>query len=163
MNNLSAGSTRFQVSRRMVQSLTISALSTIGLLGGMVPGLVGSSHQIRFASPAAYAQGESVFTRYVRAAYEIETKLRLPMMTQVKQITGGNVPDNVCSPDGIQRVQAEVRGQVQGICRTFRAQAAEVVKRNSLTDQQFNEQQQQAQNPGFQKRIEEEVRRLNLQ
>lgn len=145
----------------VARSFTIGMLSVLGLVSGL-PGLSG---QLSLKpNLAAYAQsGEPEFTRYVRAAVEIE-KLRQSLMTQAKRITGGNIPRDVCSPGGISQVQAAVRGNVQDICNTFQTQASAILRNKyDLSDERFNYYQQQADKPEMQQRITQELKRLRIQ
>jgi hypothetical protein len=148
-----------QMQRVLTQSLLLGSLSSIAVLCGWAPNLPGQT-----ANPfdsAAYAQ-ESPFTRYVRAAVDIE-KTRQRLLDQVKQLTGGNVPSNVCHSENVEKINPGVRDQVKGICDTFSAQAGQIVARNGLNRSEFNQFQRQAQqDAGVRAQIEAEIRRLGL-
>ena len=102
----------------LARSLTLGTLSALGVLLGLTPNLSGQTAHL-FDS-AAYAQSqEPTFTRYVRAAYELEITRR-PLDEEVKKLTGGNAPSNVCSK--VDQVQANVRDRVRDICAGFAAQ-----------------------------------------
>lgn len=107
---------------------------------------------------AVYAQ-ESSFTRYVRAAFDIE-KTRQGLLEQMKQLTGGNVPNNVCQ--NVDQMNPGIREQAKTICNTFAAQAKQIVARNGLKPEEFNKYQRQAQEAAMRSQIEAEVRRLGL-
>jgi hypothetical protein len=149
-----------QLNRVLARSLTIATLSTLGLLAGVAPNLSGpSSHRFDLA---VYAQEESAFTRYVRAAFEIE-KTRRSLLDQVKQLTGGNVPSNVCQSSSLAQVPSNVRDQVKGICNNFTGQAKSIVQdKYKLSRDEFNNFQKQSQNPDMKSRIETEIRNLKL-
>lgn len=142
----------------LTHSLLVGSLSTIAVLCGWTPSF--SGHTASFDS-AAYAQ-ESPFTRYVRAAVEIE-KRRQPLLDQVKQLTGGSVPSNVCHPDNIEKTNPGIRDQVKSICDTFAAQAGQIVARNGLKREEFNQFQKKAQqDAGVRSQIKNEIQRLGL-
>jgi hypothetical protein len=110
-------------------------------------------------SGMALAQSEDGFTRYVRAAFEIE-KQRRQMMRQVKESTGGNVPGNVCSNLG--QVGESVRGQVQGVCGEFARFAGAAVKKHGLSKDEFNKYQSQMGNPDTMKAVNAKIQELGL-
>ncbi|WP_238392916.1 DUF4168 domain-containing protein [Myxacorys almedinensis] len=152
----------FSLSARMQQllahSLLVGSLSSIALLCGWTPTF--SGHSASFDS-AAFAQ-EPPFTRYVRAAVEIE-KTRQRLLDQVKQLTGGSVPSNVCHSDNIEKINSGIRDQVKGICDTFAAQAGQIVARNGLKREEFNQFQMKAQqDSGVRSQIKTEIQRLGL-
>ncbi|KAM3115927.1 DUF4168 domain-containing protein [Phormidesmis sp. 146-33] len=150
----------FQLNRVLARSLTIATLSTLGLLTGVAPNLSGQPTQL--FDIAVHAQEESTFTRYVKAAFEIE-KMRRSLLDQVKQLTGGNVPSNVCQSSSLAQVSSNVRDQVKGICDNFSAQAKSIVQdKYKLSRDEFNSFQRQSQNPEMKSRIEAEIRNLNL-
>jgi Domain of unknown function (DUF4168) len=137
-----------------IRTLALTTLSSLSLLVGVMTPLAG------FAPPAAMAQEESAFTRYVRAAYDIE-KQRRQLMSQVKQMTGGNVPKDVCQ-SGLGQLPENVRTSVQGNCSNFTGFASTTVKKYNLRSDEFNKYQQQSRDPNFQKQINDEIHRLNL-
>lgn len=102
---------------------------------------------------------EDEFTRYVRAAFEIE-KQRRQMMRQVKESTGGNVPGNVCSNLG--QVNEGVRGQVQNVCGEFARFAGNAVKKHGLSRDAFNKYQSQAGNSEMMKSVNSKIQELGL-
>lgn len=144
---------------RLGRSLALGVFATLSLFTvAPIPG------QTSLLGSVAYAQAEeSAFTRYVRAAFEIE-KTRRSLLEQVKQLTGGNVPNNVCQSSSIAQIQPNVRDQVKGICDNFAAQALSIVREKyKLNREEFNRFQRQSQDPKRQAQIEEEIRRLRLQ
>lgn len=148
-----------QIHRVLNRSMLLGALSSIAVLAGWTPNF---SEQSKMFDAAAYAQDQpTAFTRYVRAAVEIE-RTRQRLLDQVKQLTGGNVPNNVCQPGNIAQLNEGVRGQVKQICDSFSAQAVQIVTRNGLSREEFNRYQKQAQQPSMRSQIEAEIRRLQL-
>ncbi len=129
-----------RLNKMLTRSLVLGTLSTFGLLSGFTPNLSGQTSHL-FDS-AAYAQSqESVFTRYVRAAYELEITRR-PLGEEVKRLTGGNAPSNVCSK--VDQVQADVRDRVREICTGFAAQRKAIVyDKYKLSQDEFNGFQRQ--------------------
>ncbi|NJR49944.1 MAG: hypothetical protein HC780_10615 [Leptolyngbyaceae cyanobacterium CSU_1_3] len=76
-------------------------------------------------------------------------------------MTGGNVPNNVCS--SISQVPSNVRDQVKGICDNFASQSMSIARdKYKLSRDEFNNFQRQSQNPEMRSRIEAEIRNLNL-
>jgi hypothetical protein len=142
--------------RALARALTLTTLSSLSLLAGVIMPLNGLAPH----SDVAMAQEEPAFTRYVRAAYDIE-KQRRQLMSQVKQMTGGNVPKDVCQ-SGLGQLPENVRISVQGNCSNFTGFAGTTVKKYNLRSDEFNKYQQQSRDPGFQKQINDEIRRLNL-
>lgn len=145
----------------LLQCCAVVALATTSLVSGWTPDRL-FSHT---TSPQlAYAQ-ESSFTRYVRAIFEIE-QARRSLMSQVKQMTGGNLPDNVCDA-GFVKLQGQFQGPVRDICNRFNDAAGRIVSKYNITSE-FNGFQQQAMSSDrkvkreMQKRISDEMRRLNL-
>jgi hypothetical protein len=126
----------------------------VGVTG---PGLL--RHPETIAVAQEQPPQDSEFNRYVRAAFEIETKRR-QMMGQVKQITGGNVPNNVCA--SLDQVAANIRGQVQEICQSFATFASSAVKRNGLSSAQFNQYQRQMNDPEMVKQVNSAIQQMGL-
>lgn len=161
MNSALRLSTRFN--KMLARSLALGTLSTLGLLSGFTPNLSGQTSHL-FDS-AAYAQSpESVFTRYARAAYELEITRR-PLDEEVKRLTGGNAPSNVCSK--VDQVQANVRDRVRDICATFAAQRKAIVyDKYKLSQDEFNGFQRQMIDPATRSemgaKVNEELKRLKL-
>jgi Domain of unknown function (DUF4168) len=132
----------------------LSVVATFATVFAM-PGMSPTGHIDR---GVAMAQDDP-FERYVRAAFEIE-KQRRSMMGQVKTITGGNVPGNVCANLG--QLPDDQRGQVQGICSNFAKVAAAAVKKNNLSAKEFNSFQSQGGTPDQHQRINEMIQKLQL-
>jgi Domain of unknown function (DUF4168) len=150
--------------KRTVSSLlAVCTLSSLAVLTGITPEL-GQSNQS--SSHVAWAQ-ESAFTRYVRAAFEIE-KQRRSLMTQVKQITEGKLPEEVCTANGFNQLAPQFQGSVSSICRNFNEFAVKTICRYDLSMDEFNRFQRQAKssNPKerteMQRRIDAEVDRLRI-
>lgn len=149
--------------KRTVSSLlAVCTLSSLSVLTGITPELGKSSS----SSQIAWAQ-ESAFTRYVRAAFDIE-KQRRSLMTQVKQITEGKLPEEVCTANGFNQLSPQFQGSVSSICRNFNEFAVKTICRYDLSMDEFNRFQRQAKssNPkeraDMQRRIDAEVDRLRI-
>jgi Domain of unknown function (DUF4168) len=142
------------------RSLTVGTIAMIALLSGVTPNLAGSKAQLLSTVASAQAD-ESAMTRYVRAALEIE-KTRRSMVSQVKEMTQGDMPSNVCQPGSIAQLQSGIRDRVKGICDNFRAQADAIVKKHKLSREEFNNFQKRSQEPDLRNQIEAEIRRLGL-
>lgn len=149
------------ITSRLLQFCTIAALATTSVLSGFTPDRLLSQTP---ESPQAYAQ-ESSFTRYVRATFEMEVERR-SMMSQLKEITGGNLPDNVCG-DGFKQVQGNFQSSVRDFCNRFNRSASQIVEKHKITNE-FNSfhQQTKSSNPdvsrAMNKRMADERRRLKL-
>jgi hypothetical protein len=141
------------------RSLTVGAIATMALLAGVTPDLSGSTRSSMLVSAQA---DESAMTRYVRAAFEIE-KTRRSMVSQVKEMTQGDMPNNVCQAGSIAQLQAGIRDQVKGICDNFKAQADAIVKKYKLSREEFNGFQKRSQEPEVRTQIESEIKRLGFQ
>jgi hypothetical protein len=152
-----------RLNKMLARSLVLGTLSTLGLLSGFTPNLSGQTSHL-FDS-AAYAQSqEPVFTRYVRAAYELEITRR-PLDEEVKRLTGGNAPSNVCS--NVDQVQANVRDRVRDICAGFATQRKTIVyDKYKLSQDEFNGFQRQIMDPSTRSEMEgkvnAELKRLSL-
>ena len=154
------------MSSRFFKIFTVAALSTASLLSGYTPDrLLGPIA----SSPVSIASAqESSFTRYVRAVYAIEQE-RKPLMSKVKTITGGNMPDNVCS-SGFAQLPNNLKGNIRNICNSFNDEVNAILDRNGFTNNtdEFNRYQQQAMSSDrkvsreMQKRIVGEMARLGL-
>jgi Domain of unknown function (DUF4168) len=153
--------TGMSVSPRFAKSLAIVAFSTLSLCSGFAPSF--STSSLQWFDAAAQAQTEeSALTRYVRAAYEIE-QTRRSMVEEVKKMTAGNMPSNVCQPRSLEQLQTNIREQVKGICANFRTQADSIVKKHKLTREEFNAFQKRSQEADLSRQIESEIRRLRFQ
>ncbi len=128
----------------MVQTIAIGSLAMTSFATVMtMPGIVTHDGGVAIDRGVVMAQeGGDTFERYVRAAFEIE-KERRGMMGQVKTITGGNVPNNVCR--NVSQITDEgQRNQVKGICDKFSKFATDTTKKYKLSSQDFNRYQSQA-------------------
>ena len=153
------------MSSRFFNIFTITALSTASLLTGYTPDRL--VNRASLPVPIASAQ-ESSFTRYVRAVYAIEQQ-RKPLMSKVKTITGGNMPDNVCS-SGFAQLPGNLKGNIRSICNSFNDEVNAILNRNGFANNtdEFNRYQQQAMSSDrktsreMQQRIVIEMSRLGL-
>ncbi len=145
---------------RLLNLFALAALTTTSVLSGFSPDLRLSHSTIQ----GAYAQ-ESSFTRYVRAAFAIEQKRR-SLMSQVKAMTGGDLPDNVCN-SGFSKLSEQFQGPVRDICNQFNRSAIDIVNENKVSAE-FNEFRKQAMSSDpkvrrdMQQKVSNEMRRLKL-
>lgn len=126
----------YPVKRFLTRSLVIGAVSTVGLLLGVVPTL-NSSTGMGFGQ-AAYAQDSSQFSdqeleNYVRAAETIELRRR-NVLEEIKGITG-NVPSIRCDrPNTLSELPSDARSMAVNYCNW----AIGVVEQNDLGIEEFN-------------------------
>ena len=145
---------------RLLNLFALAALTTTSVLSGFSPDLRLSHSTIQ----AAYAQ-EASFTRYVRAAFAIEQERRV-LMSQVKTMTGGDLPDNVCD-SGFSKLSAQFQGPVRDICNQFNRSAMDIVNKHNVAAE-FNEFRKQAISSDpkvrrdMQQKVSTEMRRLKL-
>jgi hypothetical protein len=146
----------FKIHPVLKRSLVLGAFSSIAVLAGWAPNL--SQPDNPFGS-AASAQ-EPSFTRYVRAAVATE-ELRQPLEEQVRQLTGGALPRDVCRNLG--QVSGDIRDDVKKLCQQFSRDAARIVfKEQKLSRDEFNAYQSQFSNRSFCERVAQEARRLQI-
>lgn len=145
---------------RVLNLFALAALTTTSVLSGFSPDLRLSHSTIQ----AAYAQ-ESSFTRYVRAVFAIEQKRR-SLMSQVKTMTGGDLPDDVCN-SGFSKLSGQFQGPVRDICNQFNRSAIDIVNKHNVSAE-FNEFRKQSMSSDpkvrrdMQQKMSTEMRRLNL-
>ena len=158
MKLFSRSSTKTPWRSAAAKGTAIGFLSLLGLTTSWLPIVPLSTSAVKVARAE-----ESKFTRYVRAAFDIE-KQRRALIAQVKELTDGNVPSNVCQPSGLEQLSGDIRGTVSGICQNFQAFAGRTISRQdiNLTPEEFNAFQRQANKPEMRKQIAEEIKRLNL-
>lgn len=145
---------------RLLNLFALAALTTTSVLSGFSPDLR-LSHA---STQAAYAE-EASFTRYVRAVFAIEQKRR-SLMSQVKTMTGGDLPDNVCH-SGFSKLSEQFQAPVRDICNQFNRSAIDIVNKNNVSAE-FNEFRKQAMSSDpkvrrdMQQKVSNEMRRLKL-
>ena len=145
---------------RLLNLFALAALTTTSVLSGFSPDLRLSHSTIQ----AAYAE-EASFTRYVRAVFEIEQERRV-LIAQVKNMTGGDFPDNVCD-SGFPKLSGQFQGPVRDICNQFNRSAMGIVNKHSVAAE-FNEFRKQAISSDpkvrrdMQQKVSTEMRRLKL-
>jgi hypothetical protein len=130
----------------------VGALSALSLLAGL-PNVTIRPLGLESGS-AAYAQGNNLpVGQYARSAFEIE-RLRQRKYAEAKQIMGGKVPDDVCR-------QSDIPQPVRDICNQLMSASSEIIKRNGLTVNQFNDiTRRKDSDPGLQQQIQAELLRL---
>jgi hypothetical protein len=145
---------------RLLNLFALAALTTTSVVSGFSPDLR-LSHT---STQAAYAQ-EASFTRYVRAVFAIEQQRRV-LMSQVKNMTGGDLPDNVCD-SGFSKLSAQFQGPVRDICNQFNRSAMDIVNKHNVAAE-FNEFRKQTMSSDpkvrrdMQEKISSEMRLLKL-
>lgn len=148
----------FSFNRAMHRSLVLGAISSIAVLAGWAPDF--SAKPAKLFSSAAYAQSEDTFTRYVRAAVALEQK-RQGLEGQVRQLTGGSVPRDVCRNIG--QLNSGIQGQVSGICQQFSADAARIIfNEQKLSPDEFRYYQSQSTNRDMCKKIADKAAELKI-
>lgn len=143
-------------SSRLWANLAISgALSTCAVLAAIVPSISFTKIGLETSS-AAYAQSvePQQITQYARAAYEIE-QMRQRDYAEAKRLMGGNVPGDVCR-------QPNIPPDVKAICARFLGNSAEIICKNELTVNQFNEITRLRQtNPQVQQQVQSELLKIS--
>lgn len=145
---------------RLLNLFALAALTTTSVLSGFSPDFRVS----QVSNQAAYAQ-EASFTRYVRAVFAIEQKRR-SLMSQVKTMTGGDLPDDVCN-SGFSKLSGQFQGPVRDICNQFNRSAIDIVNKHNVSAE-FNEFRKQSMSSDpkvrrdMQQKMSTEMRRLNL-
>ena len=149
-------------SRRLFQACTIGSLSLLTLMSSVcLPPLFGQTDQaVAQENDQAVLNDDELFTRYVRAAWEVERERRR-MMGEVKQLTGGSLPANVCA--NLDRLSSTQRSPVQAICNDFAQFASQIVtQKYGLSIWQFNVFQRRVGEPAMRQRINDKIQALNL-
>jgi hypothetical protein len=114
-----------------------------------MPGLAKDFSVVEF-STAAYAQSATQVSHYAEAVLEMEP-LRQKSYREVRRIMGGNVPDETCRQGGLSK-------PVKAICDRFFRESADIIQKNNLSINEFNEITQRAQSdPGLKSRIQKEL------
>jgi hypothetical protein len=147
-----------KVAQRLLLLGLVSSLTTGGIV--LVPAIADRSTMVVAQDVDALVSNDELFTRYVRAAFAIERQRR-SMMGQVKELTGGAVPGNVCAKIG--SLPAELQEPVGAVCTSFARYAeATVSKRFQLSKDEFNAYQRLANNPAMRDRVAEKIQALGL-
>lgn len=142
------------------RAVIVGALTTMGLLSGLVPNLSASSPNIVFGSSASAqssAVSESEVTNYATIVMTVEPARQAAYGT-IKKRNGGNVPPIVCND---QQSLARLNPNIRNVATNFCNQYTQIVKRNGMTITRFNEitVMQQA-DPDLQNRIKNALLRL---
>jgi hypothetical protein len=114
-------------------------LAAIGMFGGLVPEISPQFPQlsvISYAYAQEYTQDEVV--NYARAGFQVEM-LRQQVYKEIKSIINQPPPDIVCNrPETLQKLSNNVRQIAAQYCDDSR----QIVQRNNLTINRFNELKQ---------------------
>ena len=105
--------------RPSLKFMMMGALSTLSLVSGLL------------LTEVAHAQSPAEIAQYTNIAKQIERQ-RMQDYAEVKQLMGGNVPENVCQ-------QGNLPPQVRKICDRFDARSREIIISNGMTVPKFNE------------------------
>jgi hypothetical protein len=147
-----------KVAQRLLLLGLVSSLTTGGIV--LVPTIADRSTRVMAQDVDALVSNDELFTRYVRAAFAIE-KQRRSMMGQVKQLTGGAVPNNVCAKIG--ELPGELQEPVGAVCSSFARYAeATVSQRFKLKKDEFNAYQRLANNATMRGHVSEKIKALGL-
>jgi len=82
-------------------------------------------------SDIAHAQTPAEMALYTNIARQIERQ-RMADYAEVKQLLGGNVPENVCG-------QGNLSQQVRKVCDRFDSTSRDIITRNGMSIGKFNE------------------------
>jgi hypothetical protein len=150
---------RPQIERLLPQTLTVSLLSTAGLLLGLVPALQPQSLELSF-NQAAHAQAvtSEEVRNYARSVLAIEP-IRQTAYNEIKRISGSEqVPPIACHrPDSLNNLGREIREIAVQYCND----SITVVEDNDLSINRFNTITSSLQSdPSLATRIQEELLRL---
>lgn len=123
--------------RWLLQAVTVTTLTTAGLLFGMVPQFKPGAFVFNF-DQAAYAQtvSEQEVQSYARSVLAIEP-IRMSAYNKIKQITGSDeVPPVACHrPSSLSNLPENIRDIAVDYCN----QAIAIVESNDLTITRFNQ------------------------
>jgi len=143
----------------LLRSLLVSAISTIGLVAGLVPDLSRSSSNLVF-SPTAYAQNvsDTEVSKYAKAVLEAEP-VRETALSNIQQIIGsGQVPEIACyKKDTLEKLPEQARDVASKYCSNYES----IVKKHFTSFEEFNQITKNVQNdPNLKKRVQDEMLRL---
>ncbi|MBW4649326.1 MAG: DUF4168 domain-containing protein [Kastovskya adunca ATA6-11-RM4] len=148
-----------QLNKIFSRSLIIGALTAMGLLSGLTPGISKDSASF-VTGVSAYAQDISneEATNYARAVLLMEP-LRQAAYNEIKKIQGSRpVPNIICSQEDSLRALPR---DAQGIATNYCNQSKRIVESNGFTIARFNAMTQTIQsNPTLERRIQNELIRL---
>lgn len=140
------------------RSFLVTLLSSVGLLCGVVPDLSANSPNMMFSS-SAYAQAVSdeEVVRFARAAFTIE-KRRQALVGEIKNRTGGNIPDITCDvPQQLEDLDINIRNDVKNFCDFSRV----TIQANQLSVTRFFQiNKSRNSDSALQQRIDRELLRI---
>lgn len=151
---------RANLNRMLLRSLLISAISTVGLVAGLVPDLSRSSSNLVF-SPTAYAQdvSEPEVSKYAMAVLEAEP-VRETALKNIREMTppGQDVPEVACyKKDTLEKLAENARDVALKYCSNYES----IVKKYFGSFEEFNQITKNVQrDPNLKKRIQDEMLRL---
>lgn len=126
---------RPDLNRILYRCLSVGTLSTLSLLLGLVPSLSERSVANAFSSSAlAQPSPDDMETRFARTVIDIE-KVRQPAYNQIKQKTGGNVPEINCYERSSLNA---LPGDIRNIAIDYCDKSERIIKQNQLSVEDFN-------------------------
>lgn len=139
----------FQVRQRL---LLILLFSTVGSLSGFVPGLSRDLSQLEMTSVVHAQSLLPKISNYADAVLQME-KIRINALNKVRSYMGKQTPKNVCR-------QNDLPSSVESTCTEFYNQSADVIRRNGLSNWEFNQITEKVRNNSqYRQRLDEEIRR----
>lgn len=160
MIRLVACGSKMKLNNLLSKSLLISFLAGVGVCAGGVPSFQGKQPFVALKEPVAVAQNfsDQEITSYARTVLKLE-QVRLQAYDDIKQKIGsGNIPNIVCNqPETLNGLSGDVRTIAINYCNSSK----QIVETNGLTSAKFNQiTTSQQNNPALQKRIQDEISRL---
>lgn len=118
--------------RLLFRGLLIGTTAVFSVFSGLAPELSHTTiRPLVFSTTAVAEMTDETVRNYARAVLEIEDR-RQSAYDEAKTVMHGNVPKEVCRQDNIPRA-------VQEICNDFLHQSAAIIRKNGLTNAEFNE------------------------
>lgn len=128
-----------QFKKFCIYIVNISLLTTIGILGGIVPNISDKEQSISldyYAYAQSYTQQEII--NYSQAGYQIEL-LRQQTYHQIKTLINQRPPNITCNQPGtLQNLDPNIRGIANNYCNN----TMRIIRANNLTVQRFNQLKQ---------------------
>jgi Domain of unknown function (DUF4168) len=125
------------VSVSAIQGWGTVVLVCCAWLTGAVPSWSGDAGSQISWSSVAFAQPANKIRGYAGAVLEIEP-LRRRAYNDVRRMMNGNLPNDVCR-------QGQLPGNVRSICTDFFDESANIIRKNNLSINEFNDLTQRSQ------------------
>jgi hypothetical protein len=124
-------------------------VSSSGWLTGIVPGWSGETAHLSW-STAVWAQTANQIRNYAGAVLDIEP-LRRKAYRDVRHMLKGTVPSDVCR-------LGQLPGTVNSVCSSFFDESADIIRRNNLSINEFNDITQRSKtDPKLMNQIQQEL------